>query len=68
MIVITKIDICPKNVLEQTIKSINKTLKRYKYNRPLIFLDDNNYDNYYDFLIEKMFFLHFKYQMSQEKI
>ena len=53
MIVITKIDICPKNVLEQTIKSINKTLKRYKYNRPLIFLDDNNYHNYYDFFNRK---------------
>lgn len=51
--VITKIDICPKNILEQTIKSINRTLKRYKYNKPLVFLDNSNYYNYYDFFNKK---------------
>lgn len=53
IIIITKIDLCPKNILEQTIKSIQKTLKRYKYNKPLTFLDNNNYYNYYDFFYKK---------------
>ena len=53
VIVITKIDLAPKNILEQTITSLKKVLKRYKYNKQLTFLDESNYENYYDFFQKK---------------
>lgn len=53
IIVITKLDIAPTNILEQTIKSLQRVLKRYKYNKPLTFLDESNYSNYFDFFSNK---------------
>ena len=41
IVVITELDIAPANILEQTIKSLERVLKRYKYNKPLKFLDDS---------------------------
>lgn len=53
IIVITKIDLAPANILDQTIKALQRILKRYKYNKTLTFLDKNNYQKYYNFFKEK---------------
>ena len=40
--VISKIDLCPESVLENTLKDLNEILKRYKCNKKIVELDESN--------------------------
>ena len=51
--VISKIDICPKNVLEETLKDLKKILKRYRCDREIIELTDTSYNSLIDICSNK---------------
>lgn len=47
--VISKIDLCPDNILKNTIKDLYDILKKYKCNKKIIELENNNKEELYNF-------------------
>ena len=53
--VISKIDLCPDEVLKNTLKDLNAILKRYKCNKTNVELNEENMNNYLDIHSSKIF-------------
>jgi small GTP-binding protein len=53
--VISKIDLCPDEVLKNTLKDLNAILKRYKCTKEIVELNDTNKSDYYDLNSMKSF-------------
>ena len=47
--VISKIDLCPDNVMVNTLKDLTEILKRYKCNKKILEINDNNKEELYNF-------------------
>jgi len=53
--VISKIDLCPDEVLRNTLRDLNAILKRYKCNKEIVELNEENMNNYLDLHSSKIF-------------
>ena len=53
--VISKIDLCPEEVLNNTLKDLNAILKRYKCNKTIVELNEENMNNYLEALTHLRF-------------
>ena len=54
IIVISKLDLCPENILKETINEIKSLLKKYKVNKDCLFIDEKNYQSNTEFKENKI--------------
>lgn len=53
--VVSKIDLCPDNVMKNTLRDLYEIMKRYKCSKKIVEICDENMNEYYDFKDNNVF-------------